>query len=132
MRKYTNKIVVIGAMLGIVYLGTMCVLTVQELKSQQEYLVYRKFCRFVCWATKFGTVEVGTDSAPLTEKMTADMEGNVEINGISGKVVVEGDDPDTRQANVKIITPQGTWKVNFPKDKAYTVYDMKIVLEEGE
>ena len=126
MKKYTNKIVVIGAMLGIVYLGTMCVLTVQELKSQQEYLVYRKFCRLISWATEWGTVEVGTDSAPLTEKMTADMEGNVVINGISGKVVVEGD------GDVKITTPQSTWKVNFPKDKAYTVSDMKIVLEEVE
>ena len=130
MKKYTNKIVVIGAMLGIVYLGTMGVLTVQELKSQQEYLIYRKFCRFVCWATKFGTVEVGTDSAPLTQKMTADMEGNVEINGISGKVVVEGKNPDMRKGDVKIITPQGSWKVFLVEDDVKMYSDMKIVLEE--
>ena len=130
MRKYTNKIVVIGAMLGIVYLGTMCVLTVQELKSQQEYLVYRKFCRLISWATTFGTVEVGTDSAPLTEKMTADMEGNVEINGISGKVVVEGKNPDMRKGDVKIITPQGSWKVFLVEDDVKMYSDMKIVLEE--
>jgi len=130
MKKYTNKIIVIGAMVGIVYLGTMGVLTVQELKSQQEYLIYRKFCRFISWATEWGTVEVGTDSAPLTKKMTADMEGNVEINGISGKVVVEGKNPDMRKGDVKIITPQGTWKVNFVEDDVKMYSDMKIVLEE--
>jgi hypothetical protein len=126
MKKYTNKILVIGVIVGIVYLGTMGVLTVQELKSQQEYLIYRKFCRFVCWATESGTVEVGAASAPLTEKMTADTEGNVKINGISGKVVVEGSGDV-----VKISTPQGSWKVTFVNfDNTNTVYDMKIILNE--
>jgi hypothetical protein len=128
MKKYTNKILVIAAFVGVAYLGTMGVLTVQELKNQQEYLIYRKFCRFVCWAASYGNVEVGTTSAPLTQKMTADLEGNVEINGISGKVVVE-ESCDV----VKITTPQTSWKVNFVNfDNTSALSDMKIILEEVE
>jgi hypothetical protein len=133
MKKYTNKILVIVAMIGVTYLGTMGVLTVQELKSQQEYLVYRKFCRFVCLAAEYGTVEVGTTSAPLTEKMTADLEGNVKINGISGKVVVDTNaiDADMRKGDIKIKTPQGSWKVTMNIDSD-EIRDWKIILDEVE
>jgi hypothetical protein len=133
MKRYTNKILVAVAMVGIVYLRTMGVLTVQELKSQQEYLVYRKFCRIVCWAASYGNVEVGTTSAPLTQKMTADLEGNVEINGISGKVVIDTDaiNADMRKGDIRIETPQGTWKVTLADDEELKSYDgIKIILDE--